>query len=322
MNRVMLNFTPDLKPSRKSIVGTFTASPLATSSTKVRRRYSLAVDASLSVTINGKPSEQTASLGRSSSQPVPGTPGATKKRMSLHENMMMKILATPVDQPLAEEGFESASELSLLSSLAEEDPISSEEKLLIESDVLLRCYTPPNLPLDCPNNPRLARLYKDLQSPSATTRLRALRALKSPSKREAYGQFDVPHEEQDIITAEERQMPRPKTIQELMAGVCIYVEVRSGTDNRSDGIRDHLVSLGAKVNDKLYKDTTHVIFKDGLLSTYQKAKKMNVPVVSILWIEACKRHLCLMNPDSYPISNVERYENPELFKKIRVSLFE
>lgn len=317
MNRVMLNFTPDLKPSRKSIVGTFTASPLATSSTKIRRRYSLAVDASLSVTINGKPSEQTASLGRSLSQPVPGTPGATKKRMSLHENMMMKILATPVDQPLAEEGSDSASELSLLSSLAEEDPISSEEKLLIESDVLLRCYTPPNLPLDCPNNPRLARLYKDLQSPSATTRLRALRALKSPSKREAYGQFDVPHEEQDIITAEERQMPRPKTIQELMAGVCIYVEVRSGTDNRSDGIRDHLVSLGAKVNDKLYKDTTHVIFKDGLLSTYQKAKKMNVPVVSILWIEACKRHLCLMNPDSYPISNVERYENPELFKKIR-----
>lgn len=70
----------------------------------------------------------------------------------------------------------------------------------------------------------------------------------------------------------------------------------------------------------LFRDTTHVIFKDGLLSTYQKAKKMNVPVVSILWIEACKRHLCLMNPDSYPISNAERYENPELFKKIRVSL--
>lgn len=323
----MLNFTPDLKPSsRRSIVGTMitttaAASPLPPGSTKIRRRYSLAVDASLSVTVNGKTSEQTASsLGRSLSQPAAGgTPGVAK-RMSMHENLMMKILATPVDQPLAEEdeGDSSSSETSFCSSLADAGtPISTEEKLLIESDVLLRCTTPPNIPLDCQNNPRLARLYKDLQSPSATTRLRALRALKSPSKREAYGQFDVPHEEQDIITAEERQMPRPRTIQEVMANVCIYVEVRSGTDNRSDGIRDHLVSLGAKVNDKLYKDTTHVIFKDGLLSTYQKAKKMNVPVVSILWIEACKRHLCLMNPDSYPISNAERYENPELFKKIR-----
>lgn len=145
-----------------------------------------------------------------------------------------------------------------------------------------------------------------------------MRALKSPSKRDAYGPFDVPHEEQDIITEEERRTPMEKTIQQVMAGVCVYIEVRSGADNRSDGIKDVVASLGAKVNDKLYKDTTHVIFKDGLMSTYQKAKKMNIPVVSILWIEACKRHLCIMNPANFPISNQERYENPELFKKIRV----
>lgn len=308
-----MNFTPDLKPSRSAA-----ASPLP-GFTKTRR-YSLAVDTSLTVTtaVNGMTCDQTASLNRSLSQPPPGTPGGNNKRMSLHESLMMRILSTPVDQSLAEDDSDSMSEMSFASSMAEEGTVaSSEERMLIESDVLLRCTTPPNVLLECQNNPRLARLYKDLQSPSATTRLRALRALKSPSKRAAYGQFDVPHEEQDIITAEEREMPQTKTIQEVMSNVCVYVEVRSGTDNRSDGIKDHLASLGAKVNEKLYKDTTHVIFKDGLLSTYQKAKKMNVPVVSILWIEACKRHLCLMNPDSYPISNPERYENPELFKKIR-----
>lgn len=321
----MLNYTPDFKPSRKSTIGVAMTTPGSASfsgSVSIRRRYSLAVDASISLSVNGTASEKqtpningVAVAGRSLSQPVPGTPGGNK-RMSVHENLMMKILSTPVDQPLAaNDSDSSSSDVSFSSSRVEAEISLLTAEQLVESDVLLRCTTPPNALIE--NNPRLARLYRDLQSPSATTRLRALRALKSPSKREAYGQFDVPHEEQDIITAEERAASTSKTIQEIMTGVCIYVEVRSGADNRSDGIKDHVASLGAKVNEKLYKDTTHVIFKDGLLSTYQKAKKKNIPVVSILWIEACKRHICLMNPDSYPISNKERYENPELFKKIR-----
>lgn len=283
----MLNFTPDLKSSRKSIIGVTTTTPGSASfsgSVSIRRRYSVAVDASISLSANGTASEkQTPNIngdagaaGRSLSQPVSGTPGS--KRMSLHENLMMKILSTPVDQPLAEDDSDSASsDVSFGSSLVEVDlsPFTAEQ--LVESDgeilfaqcgflcknnynldwgvfsVLLRCTTPPNALIDCQNNPRLARLFKDLRSPSATTRLRALRALKSPSKREAYGQFDVPHEEQDIITAEERATSHCKTIQEILAGVCIYVEVRSGADNRSDGIKDHVASLGAKVNEKLYK---------------------------------------------------------------------
>ncbi|XP_065086287.1 mediator of DNA damage checkpoint protein 1 [Ochlerotatus camptorhynchus] len=312
MNRVMLNFTPDFKPSRKSMIGVTTTTPGSASfsgSVSTRRRYSLAGDASISMSVNGTASEtQTPNINGA----------AVAVGRGLHENLMMKILSNPVDQLLEADDSDSAlSDVSFYSSSIETDmsPFTGEQ--LVESDVLLRCTTPPNALIDCQNNPRLARLYKDLQSPSATTRLRALRALKSPSKREAYGQFDVPHEEQDIITAEERAMSNCKTIQEIMAGVCIYVEVRSGADNRSDGIKDHVATLGAKVNEKLYKDTTHVIFKDGLLSTYLKAKKMNIPVVSILWIEACKRHMCLMNPDSFPISNKVRYENPGLFKKIR-----
>ncbi|XP_053683051.1 mediator of DNA damage checkpoint protein 1 [Sabethes cyaneus] len=320
MNRVMWNYTPDLKRSRMSTIGTSaTASPLANSASK--RRFSVATasvnfnaKASLIVSAdeeNVPPTTPVAVTVRNSLSQGSATPAGTTKRMSLHENLMLKILATPVDQPLSVYDSDSASEVSFCSSVGS----SLSVEALLESDDL-RCSTPPQA-ADPLNNPRLARLYKDLQSPSATTRIRALRALKSPTKRNAYGQFDVPHEEQDIITADERKQPQSKTIQDIMSGVCIYVEVRSGTDNRSDGIRDHVASLGAKVNDRLLKDTTHVIFKDGLLSTYQKAKKMNIPVVSILWIEACKRHMCLMNPEQFPISNQERYENPELFKKIR-----
>lgn len=62
-----------------------------------------------------------------------------------------------------------------------------------------------------------------------------------------------------------------------------------------------------------------MIFKDGLLSTYKKAKMWNIPIVSILWIEACRTKHRLCDPKDYPISNIDRYENPELYAKIKVS---
>jgi hypothetical protein len=44
---------------------------------------------------------------------------------------------------------------------------------------------------------------------------------------------------------------------------------------------------------------------------------MNIPIVSILWIEACKRNMKIMEASLFPIGNIERYENPELYNKIR-----
>lgn len=61
-----------------------------------------------------------------------------------------------------------------------------------------------------------------------------------------------------------------------------------------------------------------MIFKDGLMSTYNKAKQWNIPVVSLLWVEACKRHLCIVDPKSYPITNIDQYENPSLYAKLKV----
>jgi len=62
-----------------------------------------------------------------------------------------------------------------------------------------------------------------------------------------------------------------------------------------------------------------VVFKDGLLSTYKKAAEWKIPVVSILWIEACKVQRKICDPSKFPISNIRMYEFPELFGKIPVS---
>uniref|UniRef100_A0A182PQI8 BRCT domain-containing protein n=1 Tax=Anopheles epiroticus TaxID=199890 RepID=A0A182PQI8_9DIPT len=249
-----------------------------------------------------------------------GTPG---RRKSLHEALLMRLLSTPSDEPLFQRSSSDAAPESQRTADDSFDSCLSGRSSPFEYDLLhqtpdaMRCNTPPAAESIAPPNRHMQLLMRDYNSPSATARLRAVRALNSVTKRNAYGNFDVSYAEQDIITEEERLALEKRTIEDVMREVRVYVEVRSGTDNRSDGIKEHIASLGAKVNERLLKDTTHVIFKDGLLSTYQKAKKMNIPIVSILWIEACKRHTCLMNPNDFKISNLERYENPDLFKRIR-----
>lgn len=68
-----------------------------------------------------------------------------------------------------------------------------------------------------------------------------------------YNQFDVPHEEQDIITEEERQDVVPRTIQDVMKDVIVYVEARFGDDNRTASIKGAMAELGATVNDNFNK---------------------------------------------------------------------
>ncbi|EDV56412.2 microcephalin [Drosophila erecta] len=159
------------------------------------------------------------------------------------------------------------------------------------------------------------RLQQDLNSPSASLRLRAIRALTSPTK-SAYNTFDVPLAEQSIITMEERNPPEPPSLPELLKDIVVYVEVRTGNDNRSEGVKTIIAKMGAQVKDRLTRSTTHVVFKDGLLSTYKKAAEWKIPVVSILWIEACKVQRKICDPKEFPISNIRMYEYPELYGKM------
>lgn len=167
-------------------------------------------------------------------------------------------------------------------------------------------------------DPIMARIHRDLNSPSAAARVRANKALKSPTFRgKIYGIFDVPHERQDLLTEEERKPYKPKTMEEVFENCKVYVEIRTGDDNRTAGIQNMLLREGITVNAKLYKDTTHVIFKDGLLSTYKNAIKMGIPVTNILWIDACRAQKRLVDPAKFKISNIDRYVHPELYKRLR-----
>uniref|UniRef100_A0A1I8PTK2 BRCT domain-containing protein n=1 Tax=Stomoxys calcitrans TaxID=35570 RepID=A0A1I8PTK2_STOCA len=158
----------------------------------------------------------------------------------------------------------------------------------------------------------MSRIQRDLNSPSASVRVRALKAIASPAK-SPYTHFDIPESEQSLNFS----VQETPDIKDVMRDIIVYVEVRSGEDNRSDGVRKVIEALGARVNLKLLRDTTHVVFKDGLMSTFKKARQWGIPIVSILWIEACKTKNRICDPKDYPISNLDRYENPELYDKMK-----
>ncbi|XP_076441070.1 microcephalin-like [Babylonia areolata] len=75
---------------------------------------------------------------------------------------------------------------------------------------------------------------------------------------------------------------------EILKGVVAYVEVRTANDNRSAAVKWVLERMGAKVEEKFSDDVTHVIFKEGKKRTLDKAQKLGVHLVSVLWVDSCK----------------------------------
>ncbi|NWT51457.1 MCPH1 protein, partial [Erythrocercus mccallii] len=71
--------------------------------------------------------------------------------------------------------------------------------------------------------------------------------------------------------------------------ISAFVEVWSynRTEDYSKTFEQQLLDMGAKVSKTLNKHVTHVVFKDGRLTTWKKAQKMGVKIVSVLWIEKC-----------------------------------
>ncbi|KFP29467.1 Microcephalin, partial [Colius striatus] len=72
--------------------------------------------------------------------------------------------------------------------------------------------------------------------------------------------------------------------------ISAFVEVWSSnrTENYSKTFERQLLDMGAKVSKTLNKHVTHVVFKDGRLTTWKKAQKMGVKIVSVLWVEKCR----------------------------------
>ncbi|XP_047482109.1 microcephalin-like [Penaeus chinensis] len=104
----------------------------------------------------------------------------------------------------------------------------------------------------------------------------------------------------------------------ILRGVIAYVEVRMGSDNRSQVIKEQLKVLGAEVRDRLSPDTTHVIFKDGSKATFNRAQKRGLHLVSSLWLEACREKLQHVPESLYPSCSIDTYKTPFfLAKKLR-----
>ncbi|EHB06907.1 Microcephalin [Heterocephalus glaber] len=80
--------------------------------------------------------------------------------------------------------------------------------------------------------------------------------------------------------------PAPAVLKDVVA----YVEVWSsnGTENYSKTFTNQLVEMGAKVSKTFNKQVTHVVFKDGYQSTWDKARKRGTKLVSVLWVEKCR----------------------------------
>ena len=96
-----------------------------------------------------------------------------------------------------------------------------------------------------------------------------------------------------------------------------FVDVRTDSDNRSKSIENEVEKLGATVVSHFSKKVTHLIFKDGSKPIYDKAKRAGIPIVSYLWVVACKENGEIVAVTDYPAISSQDYDSP--YFKWRVS---
>ncbi|XP_068921511.1 microcephalin isoform X3 [Petaurus breviceps papuanus] len=74
--------------------------------------------------------------------------------------------------------------------------------------------------------------------------------------------------------------------------------------------------MGAKVSKTFNRNVTHVIFKEGYQSTWDKAQKYGVKLVSVLWVERCRLTGVRVDESLFPAVNTNE-GLPSLIKKKR-----
>ncbi|KAK2824221.1 hypothetical protein Q5P01_021396 [Channa striata] len=101
----------------------------------------------------------------------------------------------------------------------------------------------------------------------------------------------------------------------VLKDVVAYVDVWSSekTANYSKPFVQQLQEMGAQISKKFNKQVTHVVFNNGHLATWRKAKKSNVKLVSVLWVGRCYDDEVHVDEDLYPAINDE--SNPVLKNK-------
>jgi len=98
----------------------------------------------------------------------------------------------------------------------------------------------------------------------------------------------------------------------ILKDICVYVDVQAKNEDRSDVVVKKVLTLGAKVSKSLGKQCSHMVFKEGNLTTYNKAKSLGLFIVSVNWVEACEKENKVVDEKLYPTMNKEKYEKEVL----------
>ena len=120
-----------------------------------------------------------------------------------------------------------------------------------------------------------------------------------------------------VTTAEECESPGPTQRPPVLEGVKMFVDFRTGHENLGGAIEKKAAEIGATIAKKLTADVTHVIFKDGSLVNYKKAKKLGAHIVSMAWLEKSRVGGMKMAEAEFPSVSSEKYNSPGLFPKLR-----
>ncbi|CAB4069860.1 MCPH1 [Lepeophtheirus salmonis] len=100
-------------------------------------------------------------------------------------------------------------------------------------------------------------------------------------------------------------LPKSHILKDIVAFVDVF-------DDLSSCVIDELKLLGASISSLLNKKVSHLIFKDGSLARYNKAKKLDIKIVSISWIEACKTEGKRVDEKDFPTISKEKYDSPTM----------
>ncbi|XP_022174220.1 uncharacterized protein LOC111036501 [Myzus persicae] len=111
-----------------------------------------------------------------------------------------------------------------------------------------------------------------------------------------------------------------KASRRILEGVVAFVDYKIDNDRSPSSIIHRLIELGAKVEKTFNKKVTHVIFCDGYRSTYNKAMKLNIPLVSARWIEYSKLANKMLEPADYPPVDMEKYSKITSVKNINIPI--
>eukprot|EP00095_Tigriopus_kingsejongensis_P010220 maker-scaffold78_size404448-snap-gene-3.29 protein:Tk10220 transcript:maker-scaffold78_size404448-snap-gene-3.29-mRNA-1 annotation:"microcephalin-like isoform x4" len=106
-------------------------------------------------------------------------------------------------------------------------------------------------------------------------------------------------------------------LSQLLRGVVACVEVRSHHENRSKHVQGELEKLGAQIVAHVNRRTTHLVFKDGSLATYNQAKRRGCFIVSVTWVLTCRERGRREAEAAFPSVSCDKYDSPGLFPKLR-----